>query len=272
MVWAGTQAAGVLRSGDAGRTWTEAGLDGHCVKSLFCADGRVFAGTKPPAVFVSEDGHNWSELLGFRRVRRFFWRSPAERPFTPYIQGLAVDGDTVVAGIEAGAVVRSTDGGRTWQGHRRGSLRDCHSLAVAAGGRFFEAGGTGGGAALSTDAGDSWQRPRGHDRHYGWACAVDPADPDLWYFSAAPGIRAHSDDADAAIYRCRGAGASERLTVGLPEPMRGMPYGLVAGPELGQLTAGMSDGEVWQSFDKGESWTLLGRLPGVERSFVRVDL
>lgn len=270
VVWAGTQGDGVLRSEDAGRTWQPGGLAGLTVKSLFCAVDRVYAGTKPPAVFASAGGGPWEALGGFRKVRRPFWFSPAERPFTAYVQGLAVAGDTVVAGIEAGAVVRSTDGGVTWQGHRRGSLRDCHSLAVG-GGRFYEAGGTGGGAACSVDGGRSWQRPQGHDRHYGWACAVDPAEPELWYFSAAPGIRAHSDDADAAIYRCRGAGEAKLLTGGLPEPLRGMPYGLVAGPAAGELTAGLSSGEVWHSPDAGDSWKLLGRLPGVERSFIRVE-
>jgi len=130
LVWAGTQGGGVLRSVDAGANWSQAGLEGRIVKALAASPGgRIYAGTNPAALFVSEDdGSSWRELVGFRRVRRWFWFSPAERPFSAYVLGLALDGETVIAGIEAGAVVRSTDGGETWLPHRPGSLRDCHSL------------------------------------------------------------------------------------------------------------------------------------------------
>jgi photosystem II stability/assembly factor-like uncharacterized protein len=272
-VWAGTQGAGVLRSDDAGVTWTSAGLDGRIVKSLTAGrDGRVYAGTKPALMFVTEnDGRTWQELAAFRKVRRFFWFSPAETPFTAYVQSIAVEGEGIVVGVEAGAVVRSTDRGRTWQGHRPGALRDCHSLVAGTSGCFFEAGGSGGGAAMSTDAGATWRRPKGHDRHYGWACAADPADPGLWYFSSAPGVRAHSSDADAAIYRCHGAGSSEKLSGGLPTSMKAMPYSLLTGIEANRVVAGLSDGEVWESRDAGDSWSLLLKLPGVNRSMIRID-
>jgi len=273
-VWAGTQGAGMLVSDDAGITWASAGLDGTIVKAVtVTGDGRIYAGTKPPLLFVSEDrGRRWVELASFRKKRQFFWFSPAERPFTAYVLGLAVEGDVIVAGIEAGAVVRSPDRGATWQGHRKGALRDCHGLAAAPGGRFVEAGGSGGGAAYSTDAGASWHRPIGHSRHYGWAVAVDVADPTLWYFSSAPGVRAHSDDADAAIYRCRGTESCEKVEGGLPAPMKAMPYALMTGPEPNQVTAGMSDGEVWESTDAGDSWNLLFQAPGVNRAMTRLDI
>lgn len=272
-VWAGTQGAGVLKSVDAGVTWSQAGLDGLVVKAItVCDDGRIYAGTRPAMVFVTEDdGLTWSEVFAFRRVRRLFWFSPAEAPFTAYVQAIAVDGEVIVAGIEAGAVVRSSDAGRSWQGHRPGALRDCHSLVSGHPGRFFEAGGSGGGAAVSSDGGQTWHRPSGHERRYGWACAADPADPELWYFSSAPGVRAHSSDADAAIYRCIGAGSTKRLSGGLPVHMKAMPYSLLTGPEPNQLVAGMSDGEVWESRDAGDAWNLLVRLPGVNRVMIRID-
>jgi hypothetical protein len=274
IVWAGTQGAGVMRSDDAGRTFQQAGLDGRIVKSMAVSPGgRVYAGTKPPLLFTSDDdGRTWTELVGFRRVRRFFWLSPAESPFTAYVQAIALDGEVVVAGIEAGAVVRSADGGRTWQGHRRGALRDCHSLASLPG-RFFEGGGTGGGAAFSVDGGVTWRRPPEMDRTYGWSVAADPGDPNLWYVSIAPGIRAHSNDADAAIYRFRDSLSSERLSGGLPQPMNFMPYALLPGPEPNRLTAGLSSGELWESHDRGDSWRPLPvRLPKVERAMIRLDV
>jgi photosystem II stability/assembly factor-like uncharacterized protein len=273
-VWAGTQGGGMQRSDDAGVTWLSAGLDGTIIKAVAVTlDGRVYAGTKPPQIFVTEDGgRRWFELSSFRKRRQFFWFSPAEKPFTAYVQGLAADGDVIVAGIEAGAVVRSPDRGATWERHRPGALRDCHGLVAAPGGRFVEAGGTGGGAAYSTDFGRTWRRPKGHGRHYGWAAAVDVADPTLWYFSSAPGVRAHSSDADAAVYRCRGTEPSEELGGGLPAPMKAMPYALITGPEPNQVVAGMSDGEVWESMDAGDTWFLLFRAPAVNRALVRLNI
>ena len=272
-VFAGTQGGGVLRSDDAGRTFKRAGLDGLIVKSLTVhptRPGRIYAGTKPPHVFVSEDGGvHWDEVVGFQRVRRFYWFSPAELPFKPYVQGIAVstaEPDVLIVGIEYGAVVRSADGGRTWQGHRPGALRDCHSLD-ATGGWFFEGGDRGG--AVSDDGGVTWSRPSGLKRKYGWAVAADRTDPSLWYLSSAPGVRAHSNDADAAIHRCRDGGPWEELAGGLPEPMRAMPYALIAGPEAGRLVAGLSDGEVWETRDAGDTWVRLAfRLPKVNRAMV----
>ncbi|HEV2477100.1 MAG TPA: hypothetical protein VGX22_11200 [Candidatus Dormibacteraeota bacterium] len=273
-VWAGTQGAGIQHSSDAGLTWSSAGLDGMIVKAVTVTDdGRVYAGTKPPLLFVTEDGgRRWVELSSLRKRRQFFWFSPAEKPFTAYVQGVAVEDDVIVVGIEAGAVLRSPDRGETWQGHRPGALRDCHSLAAGLRGRFFEAGGSGGGAAYSSDGGESWLRPSGHRRHYGWAVAVDVADPDLWYFSSAPGVQAHSEDADAAIYRCHSTQSCEELAGGLPAPMKAMPYALITGPEPNHVTAGMSDGEVWESRDAGETWKLLFQAPALNRAMVRLNL
>jgi len=129
LVYAGTQGNGVLRSDDGGKTWRAAGPAGRIVKSLAVSrtkPGVVYAGTKPALVFVSRDGgQTWEELAGFRRIfSRRFWLSPAEKPFTAYVQALALspmEPGVAPAGIEAGAVVRSSDGGRTWSGHRRGA-------------------------------------------------------------------------------------------------------------------------------------------------------
>jgi len=173
----------------------------------------------------------------------------------------------VIAGIEAGAVVRSIDGGETWQGHRAGAMRDCHSLATAAG-RFFEAGY--GGGAMSED-GAVWRRPAGLDRRYGWAVAA-VADGETWFLSSSHGVEAHSDHADAAIWRCRGGGPWERLAGGLPQPMNSMPYSLITGPEPGRLDVGFADGTVWESRDGGDTWAPLPfRLPRVERALARLD-
>src|SRR5260221_4553472 len=89
VIYAGTQGSGVLRSTDAGKTWQPAGMTGQIIKALAVSSiepGTIYAGTKPAQIFVSRDsGANWIELTGFRRVRRWFWFSPAESPFSAYV-------------------------------------------------------------------------------------------------------------------------------------------------------------------------------------------
>ncbi len=180
----------------------------------------------------------------------------------------------LVVGIEFGATVASRDGGRTWTGHRRGALRDCHGVQFhPSDGRWvYEAGGTGGGAAFSCDGGLTWTNAgQGLDRHYGWAAAGDAADPAVWYVSVAPGpFQAHGErNAQACIYRWEGAGW-RRLSDGLPQPLAHMPYALVPDPGRGgSIYAGLSNGDLWHSGDYGERWEQLPlRLGAIRRALV----
>lgn len=280
-VYAGTQGSGVLRSDDRGRTWRPAGLDGKIVKSLAVSRTEpktVYAGTKPALLYVSCDGgDSWTELDGFRRVPwRWLWFTPAEPPFwQPIVQGIALsptDPAVIVAGIEYGAVVRSEDGGRSWSGHRRGALRDCHSLTsnVANHDWLYE-GGDGGGAA-SQDGGRTWMRSgQGLDRRYGWAAAGDPGDPAVWYLSASPSaFKAHGDGtAQAHLFRNTG-GIWHKLTGGLPQPLDYMPYALLTDAAApGHLYAGLANGEIWFSADRGDSWMQLPlSLGGIHRNLL----
>jgi photosystem II stability/assembly factor-like uncharacterized protein len=283
VLYAGTQGKGVLRSNDGGKTWRSVGLAGQIVKALAASrtqPGMVYAGTKPALLFVSRDGGaSWTELASFRRIRsRWFWFSPAEKPFTAYVQAIALsptDPKVILVGIEAGAVVSSSDGGQTWSGHRRGALRDCHSLTfhVTNGDWIYEGGGTGAGVSVSRDAGAAWTQPReGLDRHYGWAVAADPAHPEVWYASVAPGpLKAHSENnAQASIVRSVGGAPWQPLTGGLPQPLNHMPYALLTDPTApGHVYAGLSNGEVWHSTDHGDSWHKLPFcLKGIHRALL----
>src|SRR6266508_6630004 len=257
VVYAGMQGQGVLRSDDRGGTWSPPGLDGRIVKALAVSPtelGVVYAGTKPPLLFVSHDGGtNGTELEAFRRIPGRWWLlSPAEWPPVAYVQGIVLaptDPNVIVVGVEAGAMVRSKDGGETWSGHRPGAVRDCHSIAFHAtsGDWVYEGGGTG--AGVSQDDGTTWQQPRaGLDRRYCWACAADPARPDVWYVSAAllftptnPLVpTAHVDGkANASIFRRIGSEPWRKLAGGLPQPLSYMAYVLLTDPAApGHLYAG----------------------------------
>jgi photosystem II stability/assembly factor-like uncharacterized protein len=280
-VYAGTQ-HGVRRSEDGGRTWRAAGLDGQSVKAIAASPtepGVVYAGTRPARMHVSRDGGaSWAELTGFRRVRAFWWFSPADPPYSAYVQSIALspsDPGVLVVGVEAGAVVRSADGGQTWQGHRRGALRDCHTLCFHAqdGSWVYEAGGSGAGAACSRDGGQRWRQPRaGLDRHYGWAVAADPAQPEVWYATLSTGpFQAHGDgQAQAHIYRSAAGAPWQKIGPRLPYTLAYMPYALLTDPAApGHLYAGLSDGAVWHSTDHGDNWQPLPfTFGGIHRTLI----
>lgn len=268
VVYAGTQGNGIMHSFDRGKTWQPCGLRGQIVKALAmspAAPGTVYAGTKPACLFVLHDaGRTWAELTAFRQIRsRRFWFSPAEPPFIGYVQSIAfspTDPRTIVVGIEFGAVVRSQDGGQTWTDHRRGALRDCHSLIfhVFDGDWVYEAGGTGAGVAVSRSAGDRWTQPgEGLGHHYGWAVVADPAQPALWYASvASSALKAHRDQlAEASLVRMAEGNSWQRLSGGLPKPLTSMPYALLIDPTApGHVYAGLGNGDVWHSSTHGEDW------------------
>jgi photosystem II stability/assembly factor-like uncharacterized protein len=273
-LYGGSRGQGVWKSSDGGASWRKLEFPQPDVFSVAvsAADGSVYAGCEPSMLFRSGDGGDtWSELASLRQIPSApTWRFPP-RPWTSHVRWIAPnphDANLLLVGIELGGVMRSSDGGETWQDHRPGAQRDCHALAwhPTARGRAYEAGG--GGAAWSRDGGESWEpADAGRDRHYTWALAVDSEDPDCWFVSASPGPQQahHSGDAQALIYRWRHGGPWQALDGGLPQPLATMPYALTIG--AGRLFAGMSDGSISTSTDRGEHWkplTLQGdRLPGV---------
>ena len=261
-VYAGLRAGGVRRTDDGGRTWVDSPLPEAGVFSLAlsAADGCVYAGTEPSRLFRSDDrGASWHELDGLLQLpSRPTWSFPP-RPWTSHVRWIAPsphDAGLILVGIELGGLMRSSDGGATWQDHRPGAQRDVHSLAwhLRVRGRAYEAGG--GGAAFSEDAGETWEpADEGRDRHYTWSVAADPDDPEVWYVSASTGpYAAHGRrDPQARIYRRRRDEPWRALAGGLPEPLPAMPYALVAAG--GRLFAGLADGQIWESKDRGDSWS-----------------
>ena len=264
-VYAGLREGGVRRSVDGGRSWVDCELPEPGVFSLAvsAADGAVYAGTEPSRLFRSDDaGASWRELEALLELpSRPSWSFPP-RPWTSHVRWIApspLDADLLLVGIELGGLMRSTDGGQSWQDHRPGAQPDVHSLAwhPHAPGRAYEAGG--GGAAF--------EHRRGRDLAAGrrgprpplrtWSVTVDPDDADCWYVSASTGpFAAHGRrDPQARIYRRRDGEPWQSLAGGLPEPLPAMPYALLATD--GRLFAGLADGQLWESRDRGDTWTPL---------------
>jgi hypothetical protein len=254
-VYAGTDGAGVLRSDDDGASWRVLGVDGVRVRSLAAAGERVVVGAQPVEVHLSDDGGaSWRALGSF--PRRPYWWQPAMPPHRQgYVSALAVEGNVILVGIEAFRGFRSVDGGASWRPLRRGFSRDCHELVLAHG-RAYE--GAGLGPSWSMDGGASWQMlRRGLDRRYVMAIAVDPVDSDCWYAAAAPLLKAHTSDSRARIVRWSGDRWSP-----LTEELRELPHALAC-PKPNEIVAGLRDGTILRSGDRGESWEPLATTDGV---------
>jgi len=259
---AGSRGRGVWLSEDGGRSWEDARLPQPDVFSVAVspADGAVYAGCEPSMLFRVGNG-GWEELSALRELPSAPTWSFPPRPWTSHVRWIAPsphEASLLLVGIELGGLMRSEDGGATWEDHRPGAQPDVHSLAwhPHEPGRAYEAGG--GGSAWSFDAGRTWKpADEGRDRHYTWAVTPDPDDPDCWYVSASPGpFNAHrAGRAEAYVYRWRGEGPWEQLDGGLPQPLDAMPYALVAAG--GELYAGLSDGRIYRSGDGGDSWEQL---------------
>jgi photosystem II stability/assembly factor-like uncharacterized protein len=158
-VYAGLREDGLRRTDDGGRSWVDCALPDPGVFSLAvsAADGAVYAGTEPSRLFRSDDlGETWRAMDGLLELpSRPTWSFPP-RPWTSHVRWIAPsphDGELLLVGIELGGLMRSTDGGVSWEDHRPDAQPDVHSLAwhPRVAGRAYEAGG--GGSAFSEDAG-----------------------------------------------------------------------------------------------------------------------
>lgn len=254
-VLVGTHGDAALLSADGGESWERVELPERDVfaVAIGAADGALYAGSEPSRLFVARDGASWTELEALQDIpSRERWSFPP-RPWTHHVRWIAPDPhrpERLLVAIELGGVMRSDDGGATFSDHRPGAKLDAHAIAwhPRVEGRAYETAGDG--AAWSRDGGRGWEpADAGRDLGYCWALAVDPDDPERWYASAATGPRtAHSGaDASGRLYRW----ADDAWSL-LPLPSEAMPYALAFAD--GELLAGMSDGSVLRSRDRGDSW------------------
>ena len=266
-LYVGTSDEGLFKSEDGGESWQELpGIEHPRITAVAVSpvDGALYAGTEPSALFVSRDGGgSWRELEELRRLPSAPTWSFPPRPWTSHVRAIALsytDASLVVAGIELGGVIRSTDGGETWWDQRPGAQADCHTLAAhpRSPDLLYEAGG--GGFAQSRNFGDSWESAdTGMNLSYVWGLAVDVEDPSLVYASAAPGpFQAHgSGFSSAAIYRR----VEDEEWEPVLEDLAAFPYALCPDPVVpGTLYAGLGDGRVLRSQDAGKSWDEVARV------------
>lgn len=232
-IYVGTDDQGLWRSVDGGRTWAPAGkgIAWTDVTAIAVGQGQagrlgtVYAGTEPSAVFRSTDGgETWKELTGLTKLPSAPTWSFPPRPETHHVRWIGIDphdARRLYVAIEAGALVRSLDGGDTWIDRTPEGPYDTHTLALHphAQGRLYSAAGDG--YYESRDEGRTWENIESGLRHgYLFGVAVDPADPETVVVSAASGPgRAYSVSTAASyMYVKKGSGAWATVRDGLPEP------------------------------------------------------
>lgn len=266
----GSEDGGLFRSDDGGLSWARAGLPGEHVTAVAASPARperVWAGTEPSGVWRSDDsGRSWSRCGGLLDLPSSPEWSFPPKPETHHVRWIAchpTDPDRAWFAIEAGALVSTLDGGRTWRDRPPEGPYDTHELAihpaepdrlrVSAGDGYFE----------SRDGGRTWSSPEvGLEVRYLRSVVVDPADAAIVVVSAASGPRSAymAGRADGRLFRREGDGEWERVERGWPSRPSTIAPLLAADPSDGALFAADERG-VHRSADGGRSWQRLASWP-----------
>jgi len=266
--WCGTQRGGAYRSDDACGSWRSIGLEGQRIMSMTASPARpnlVWAGTEPSEVWRSENGgETWEQTHPLETLPSSPEWSFPPKPSTHHVRWIAChpfDADRLWVAIEAGALVSTLDGGRSWHDRVKGGPWDTHELAihpdaptslrVAAGDGYFE----------SDDGGATWRSPEdGLDVGYLRSVAIDPGRTEVVIVSASSGPRSAyaAGVSDGRLYRRDGSGPWERVRDGWPNPPNTIAPLLAAGKAPGELWAADELG-VHRSNDAGVSWREVAR-------------
>ena len=261
--WCGTQRDGVFRSDDGGLSWQSAGLSGRLIMAVSASPADrdvVWAGTEPSEVWRSANGGDtWKQTSRLETLSSSSeWAFPP-RPDTHHVRWIAchpIEPGRLWVAIEAGALVSTIDGGRTWSDRVRGGPRDTHELAVhhnapdtlrvSGGDGYFE----------SDDGGATWRSPSiGLEVRYLRSVAIDPQQTDVVLVSASSGPHSAyvAGRSDGRLYRRITRERWERVREGWPERANTIAPLLCAGAKAGELWAADERG-VHRSDDGGKSW------------------
>jgi hypothetical protein len=246
---------------------------------------RVFVGTQPSALFVSDNGGVSYQLV------RGLWDHPHREQWQPGFGGQAIhtvlphpaEPATVLVAMSTGGVYRSTDGSASWQPQNTGikayflpdpwpEFGQCvHKVArdAAEPERLYAQNHHG--VYRSDDGGGSWTSiADGLPSDFGFPMLAHPRRAGvIWNFPLIADGKRFPVEERCRVFRSEDAGASwEALSKGLPtEPF--YPSVLrdamcADDAEPAGVYFGTRSGEVYASRDEGDSWAPVARhLPDV---------
>jgi photosystem II stability/assembly factor-like uncharacterized protein len=284
-IFAGAFQGGVHASLDGGKTWQarDNGMTQNNVYSLAAkrhnGNVRLFAGTEPAHLFISDDlGISWRELPNLRSVPSLpKWSFPAP-PHIGHVKHINFDPDspsTIYASIEVGGLLRSVDGGESWE-EFPSLYEDVHRLMIHPTDPSFLYAVTGRGLYTGPQRGARWEQwTRREDEIGGYpdGFVFRPSDPKLMFMTAAhdaPGTWRTSHFAGARISRSNDGGRSwEILKNGLPDRLQASieAFCLEEAGDATAIYAATTAGEVIASFDLGDRWqTIVQGLPPISKA------
>ncbi len=259
--------SGVYRTDDGGLSWqnlsTYPSDYAHSVLVHPEDAQHVYVGSEPAALFRSADGgETWEECAGFRSVPESSdWSFHGVR--LSHIRDLRMapdDPGCLYAGIEVGGVVRSRDGGDSWQ-QLHGTNDDIHLVNLSGDrpGTVYIA--TAGGPYRSDDQGQSWELINsGLQRQYTLHISAAPDNADLVLVS----VSTNAGRQNPQFYRSTNGGREWRL-IGSVGSDDDMVVAIDWDPnEPRRAYAGTDGGKLFCSEDRGETWEPLPvSLPSV---------
>lgn len=230
----------------------------------------VYAGVEPAALFRSGDGgRTWEPVKGLNE-------HPHARTWQPGGGGLClhtilrVDALTTLVAISTGGVYRSTDAMSTWapansgipadfMPNKRPEYGQCvHKIARAADGSFYL---QNHGGVLHSKSGDEW-KPIGKKlpSDFGFALGLHPRDPAVAWVVPVSGETRMPIGGAFVVYRTSDRGKSwKRQSRGLPQEnacLNVLRDGMAV-DESGGVYLGTNTGQLFASFDEGDSWSAI---------------
>ena len=140
--YCGTFDAGLWKTDDGGQTWekisltiSNANITSVSVSPLEKGEegfNKLFVGTEPSAIYASNDGgQTWEKFDGFNKLKSSPTWSFPPRPWTNHVRWIEPDANKegyIFVAIEAGALIKSFDGGKTWKDRVENGPYDTHTL------------------------------------------------------------------------------------------------------------------------------------------------